>query len=285
MAHAKTPLIGAHVSISGGYHLAIERGVTMGCTAIQIFTKSNRQWKAKKITEQEALLFQQALKNSPIQSVIAHASYLINIASPHQEVFTKSKAALEEEITRCATLGIQTLVLHPGAYLTADLAQTELQVINTLNEVIAATDNTVCIALENMAGQGSSLCADFNQIARILSGITTKQRIGVCLDTCHAFAAGYRFTSPKEYLSLWKEIETSVGIDAIKAIHMNDSKKECGSHVDRHEHIGKGLIGLKAFEQLVNDKALIHIPKVVETPQETETAMQKDVELLQSLVR
>lgn len=262
-------LLGAHISIAGGFYKAIERGAAIGCTTIQIFTKSNRQWAAKKISDEEIDLFKKTRRALSINPIIAHASYLINIASPNTDARQKSAHALQLELERCEQLGIEYLVLHPGANLNGSMEESLDLVATTLDEILETVPGNTKILLEIMAGQGSTICSNFEQIAAIRSKSHHKKRVGVCFDTCHAFTAGYDFRSEKHYEAMWKQFDAIVGIEHIYAIHLNDSKKGLGSHVDRHENIGKGELGLQTFELLMNDKRFFDVPKILETPYET----------------
>ncbi len=267
MAEKKHSLLfGAHISIAGGIHLAIERGESIGCTAIQIFTKSNRQWSAKKITDKEIELFKDAIKKSSIQSVITHATYLINIGSPNKATSEKSITALRKELERCDQLGIPYLILHPGSHLGTGEEECLQRISDNLNDIFDQTPGKTKILLETMAGQGSNVCYQFEHIAHIYSTSSFKKRLGVCFDTCHAFVAGYDFRTKKTYENMWKTFDKIIGIKQLKAIHINDSKKELGSRVDRHEDIGKGKLGLEPFKLLFNDERFFDIPKILETP-------------------
>jgi len=282
MAPSKQPLLlGAHISVAGGFEKAIERGESIGCTAIQIFTKSNRQWKAKPITDAEATTFKKACKRSNIiQSVGAHASYLINLGSPKADIAEKSVFALRDEILRCEQLGIPYLVVHPGSCLGTDEQECLERIAHNLDSAFQSTTGTTQVLLETMAGQGNVTCHQFEQIATIYKHTKNKKLLGVCLDTCHIFAAGYRFDTPEQYASLWKQFDTIIGRKLLKMIHLNDSQKELGSRVDRHEDIGKGKIGLQAFELLMNDPTLFDVPKILETPKE---CLEDDLRNMQQL--
>lgn len=259
-------LLGAHMSTAGGYEKAIERGESIGCTTIQIFTKSNRQWKAKPITDQEAATFKSTLKNSSIRSVVVHAAYLINLASTDKRVFEQSIHALIQELERCQILGIPHLILHPGSFGSGAFQDGAQQVAQGLDSALEHTQSNTMILLENMAGQGSSVGATFEQLALIRSMTASKKRIAFAFDTCHAFAAGYNFTTNETYETMWKDFDKILGLENLKAIHINDSKKECGSKVDRHEDVGEGKIGLEGFQLLFNDERFFDIPKILETP-------------------
>ncbi len=260
-------LAGAHVSIAGGFYKAIEEGTEIGCTAIQIFTKSNRQWNARSITDDDAQQFITAQKNSAIKVVVAHASYLINLGSATPDVQKKSFAALVDEIKRCDKLQIPYLVLHPGTAEAGTIEATLQSTGNYINQALEATSNcSTTVLIETMAGQGKSIGSSFEELAAILAAINDKKRIGVCFDTCHAFAAGYDFTTPESYKETFKKFDATIGLKYIKICHLNDSKKEIGLHVDRHENIGQGAIKLPAFEMIMNDARFENVPKILETP-------------------
>jgi deoxyribonuclease-4 len=276
-------LLGAHMSIAGEIDLAIKRGESIGCSAIQIFTKSNRQWHAKDLTNEEATAFKTAWKNSSIQSIIAHAAYLINIGSPNKDIAKKSTLALELELIRCAALDIPYLVLHPGSHGNTDEESCLAQVTHIIDKLLETTPNC-SILLETTAGQGSNIGYTFEHLAQIIKHSEHKKHIGICFDTCHAFAAGYDFTTEKTYNLMWEQFDKIIGINKLKALHINDSQQTLGSRVDRHIGIGKGKIGLKAFELLFNDPRFFDIPKILETPKTDLTDDKKNMEILISLL-
>jgi|ERR1700733_8898843 len=269
-------LLGAHMSIAGGLEKAIERGQSIGCTAIQIFTKSNRQWHAKPITQEEADLFKKTWAESNVDSIIAHATYLINIASGDPKIAHASLNALAKELDSCDLLGIPYLVLHPGAS-TSSTQQEALDRVVAHLDLVLDNDNKTTILLETMAGQGSTLCSSFEQLAYLLKKVKHAHKLGICLDTCHIFAAGYDFRDAKDYNHLWETFDKIVGLQHLKAIHINDSQKELGCKVDRHQHIGKGKIGLHGFELLFNDSRFFDIPKILETPKATKEPLAEDI--------
>ncbi len=277
------------MSISGGFDQAIKDGHQIGCTAIQIFTKSNRQWAAKPIATQEIEAFENQKKASQMQLVVAHATYLINLASENKEVRDKSMEALAIELQRCALLSIPYLVLHPGSGGKQAEAQSIAHIINGLNVAFnASKTESVTILLETMAGQGSSIGSQFEQIATISQKSEYKNNIGTCVDTCHIFAAGYDFRTPETYKATWDLFNATIGLSTLKVIHCNDSKKELGSHVDRHEDIGKGKIGLEGFAHIMNDKRFDHVAKIAETPKDEAHPLKDDernVETLKSLIK
>ena len=276
------PKFGAHMSISGGFHLAIDRGEAVGCDTIQIFTKSNRQWAAAPIADEDAEAFIARRAESSIDPVFVHASYLINVCSEVDATREKSVMSLIDEIDRAAKLELPFIVLHPGSPkgLRTD---TGLQVAaDNLRLVINATANCgVRIAIETMAGQGSSICGEFEHIVRLYEAVDADERLGVCFDTCHVFAAGYDIRDETGYEKTIAEFGDTVGFERLLALHLNDSKAKLGSRKDRHEHIGAGEIGRDAFEFIVNDERLEHLPMVIETPKGK--SMEEDEENLTTL--
>jgi deoxyribonuclease-4 len=259
-------LAGAHMSIAGGIYKALERGKRVGCRTIQIFLKNSNQWKAKAFEEQDRLLFQKIQKQSGIRPVVAHDSYLINLASPDPQLYRKSLNAFVEEMKRANFLGVPYLVLHPGAHKGAGTQVGINRVAKALRRALDLVEPPVMVLLENTAGQGTSLGSRFEQLAAILEQIRNPDRVGVCLDTCHAFAAGYDIRTEDGYEETIGELDRLIGAKKILAFHVNDSKKDLGSRVDRHFHIGKGFIGLDTFRFLVNDHRFVSVPKILETP-------------------
>jgi len=257
--------VGAHISISGGHHLAFERGEAIGCTAMQIFTKNATQWRAKPIPQEQADLFRKARGESAIDAVIAHDTYLINLAAPDEEKWAKSKAAFLDEMERCALLGVTGLVMHPGAHLGEGEEKGLERICRAFREIFAEAPDGVTVLLENTAGQGSYLGNRFEHLAAIMEGVP-EGRFGICFDTCHAFAAGYDLSTLEGYEAVMAEFDRIVGLDKLRAFHVNDSMKGCGSRVDRHEHIGQGTIGREAFSLLMRDERFLTIPKILETP-------------------
>jgi deoxyribonuclease-4 len=278
------PLLGAHMSIAGGYYPAAERAAAVGCDVVQLFTKNNNQWKAKPITDDEAAAFGTRLAELRLSHPLSHSSYLLNLASPAEPLRQKSVESCVIELQRAETLGIPYVVIHPGAHMGAgDEAGIE-QVAASLDAVLAQTRKLRCqILLETTAGQGSSLGHRFEHLAGILSAARSRDRIGVCLDTCHVFAAGYPLSTPREYRATWRQFDELVGCNRLRAIHLNDSKRELGSRVDRHQHIGRGQVGLEAFSHLLNDRRLREIPMYLETPKGTEAGEDLDAINLRTL--
>lgn len=277
-------LLGAHMSISGGYEKAIERAESIGCTVMQIFTKSNRQWYAKKIDPEQADLFCATSERSSIATIITHATYLINIGSSSSEMREKSIKGLIDELERCDILKIPYLVLHPGSFTDSNIESCLSNIIESLDAVFSQYNSKTMILLEIMAGQGSTTCYTFEQLAHILKNSSHKKKLGICFDTCHAFAAGYDFRDMSSYAAMWKKFNAVIGLEHLKAIHLNDSKKELGSKVDRHEEIGQGQIGLEAFRLIMNDPALFDIPKILETPYDDLPDYAKNMAILKGLI-
>ncbi len=271
------------MSIAGGINKAIERGESIGCTAIQIFTKSNRQWHAKALSDEEIELFKQTWKKSSIKSVVAHASYLLNIGSSNPDLEKKSLEALKIELQRCADLGIPQLIIHPGSHTNTDEKSCLAQISKNINKLLAHIPDGMLL-LETMAGQGSQVGYTFEQLAEIIKQVDQKRRVGICIDTCHLFAAGYDARTEKAYHDMWKHFDTVIGMHKLKAIHVNDSQKDLGSRVDRHTDIGKGKMGLNAFELLFNDPALFDVPKILETPRTELADYRKNMDILEDLL-
>jgi deoxyribonuclease IV len=261
--------LGAHMSIAGGLHLACERGKEVGCDVIQIFVKNQRQWAAPKLQDDEARAFRAAQKASSIVTAFAHDTYLINMATPDPVMFKKSVFAFVDELERCEALELASLVTHPGSPGDAGEAVGIRQMQKGLNDALRRTQGfKVRVLLETTAGQGQTVGWKFEQMKAILDGVKEPERIGFCFDTCHVFAAGYDISTRDGYEKTMAEFDRAVGLDRIRAFHVNDSKKGLGCRVDRHENIGKGAIGLEAFRCLMKDKRFKGVPKVIETPKE-----------------
>lgn len=261
------PLLGAHMSIAGGIQNALRRGYELQCTTIQIFTKNASQWRERYIEDAEGEAFQALQRELEITPVISHAAYLINLASPFRELYKRSINAVVNEVKRCEALGIPYLVIHPGSHTgCGEERAIELIVdaLDVINEKIRPASLT--ILLEISAGQGTSIGYTIEQIAQIIKGVKEGRRIGFCMDTCHAFAAGYEFRTKASYQRFIRDIDTIIGLEKLRVIHLNDSKSKCGSKIDRHEHIGKGMIGERPFGWIMRDEQLKNIPKIIETP-------------------
>lgn len=275
------------MSIAGGIDQAVRRGQDVGCETIQIFVKSSNRWAAKPLTDKDITRFQQALRETLIYPVIGHTAYLINIASPNEELWMKSLEALVVEVERCAALGIPFLVLHPGAHTGAGEEVGLHRVTTALNETLNRTKNSeVTILLESTSGQGSALGGRFEHLAQLLEDSFYPERLGVCLDTCHIFAAGYDLRTEEACAETFRKFDEIVGTDNLKAIHLNDSKGELGGRLDRHAHIGMGMIGLEGFRWIVNNPKLSSLPMVLETPKGKDMQEDRDnLGILRSLQR
>ncbi len=283
---AREPLLGAHMSIAGGIHLAFERAQQAGCRTLQIFLKNSNQWRAKALTEQDQALFSEARARSGIAPVVAHSSYLINLATPDRSLHGKSVEALVEELERANYLGVPAVVLHPGAHKDSGEAAGIAAVAQGLNAAFERVPPPVTVLLENTAGQGSSVGHRFEQLGAILEGVRDAGRIGFCLDTCHLFAAGYDIGTEAGYRRTMRAFDRLIGKEKIRAFHVNDSRKPLGSRVDRHTHIGQGCIGLEAFRCLVNDRRFAAVPKILETPKDEDLELDRmNLSTLRSLRR
>ncbi|MGH9368570.1 MAG: deoxyribonuclease IV [Thermoanaerobaculia bacterium] len=261
--------LGAHHSIAGGTPRAVERGLATGCRVLQIFVKNNTRWIGKPIEAAEARHFRRAVRAAGLRHVAAHASYLINLASPAEALRRQSAAALADEVLRCHRLGIRDLVLHPGSHGGEGETAGVSRIAASLDEVFRRTAQTrVRVLLETSAGQGSSVGWRFEHLRDILGAVRVPARVAVCLDTCHVHAAGYDLVSREGYGETMAALERAVGLERVAAIHVNDSKKPRGSRVDRHEHIGKGEIGRKGFRNLMRDPLLAAVSKFLETPKD-----------------
>lgn len=280
--------LGSHMSIAGGLDQAPLRGRQAGCDTIQVFTKSNRQWGARPLSDREVEAFKANLAATGIGPVVAHDCYLLNLAAPRAALWRKSVAAFRVELERAERLGIPYLVTHPGAHLGRGEADGIARVAEALNLLHAALPSArVQVLLETTAGQGSSLGYRFEQLAAILAAVERADRLGVCLDTCHVFAAGYDIRSAEGYRRTLRELDACVGLRRLKAIHLNDSVQGLGSRVDRHAHIGVGRLGLEAFRLILNDRRLRRVPMVLETPKDDDfvRADRRNLGRLRRLIR
>jgi deoxyribonuclease-4 len=280
-------ILGAHVSIAGGIQNSVARALEIQCDAFQIFTKNQRQWKAPPLDPEAIGSFKQQLKDSGIGPVIAHDSYLINLGAPKEEIFQRSIVALADELSRCSTLSIPYLVAHPGSHLGEGEKRGIERIAEGIDSAWPIYQESVegpdpMILLETTAGQGTNLGYRFEQLAEIRERTSIPGKLGVCLDTCHVFSAGYDLSSSEGYNITMDEFKRILTMDSLKAIHINDSKKDLGSKVDRHTNIGEGTIGLEGFELILNDDRTKNIPMILETPG-GEEAYIRDLRLLRSL--
>ncbi|MEO7994381.1 MAG: deoxyribonuclease IV [bacterium] len=259
--------LGAHMSISGGVQNAIAEGTNVGAQVIQIFSKSSNQWAAKPLADEDVKAWLTAWEKSDIWTACVHDSYLINLASPNDELWEKSIAAFVTELERCALLRIPYLVMHPGAHMGEGEDAGVHRCADAFNKICSLTKgNPTQVLIENTAGQGTCIGYRFEHIAGILERVAESERFACCFDTCHALAGGYDFRTAEGYAEMMATWDTMIGSDRIKVFHMNDSKKDCCSRVDRHEHIGQGFVGIDAFRYLVNDKRFFDRPMCLETP-------------------
>jgi len=277
-------LLGAHTSIQGGVNAAIPLAENLGFTAMQIFTKNNNRWSAPPLKLEDAEAFKAGIAKSSIKFVMAHDSYLINLGAPADEMFNKSVDAMVDELERCEMLGIPQLNFHPGAHLGEGEDFGVKRIAQALNIIHDRTPGfKVKSMIELTAGQGTAIGYKFEHARDIIALVKEQERMSVCIDTAHIFAAGYDIKDPANYEGVIAEFDRIIGLDRLQAFHFNDSKKPLGSRVDRHENIGDGFIGLEGFRNLLNDKRLLHIPKILETPKGKEQL--EDLENLARLRR
>src|SRR6187401_1247786 len=261
------PLLGAHLSIAGGLPRAVDRAEASGCEALQIFTKSAGQWRARPLPPDEIALFKRRVRQTGIRPVVAHNSYLINLAAADPGLRARSVAALGEELDRAEALGLDGLVMHPGSFTSGTEREGLRLIAEGLESVLESrTDGKTRLLLEHTAGQGTNLGHRFEHLAEIIGRLGGSRRVGVCLDTCHLIASGYDIRSETGYDETFRQFGKIVGLSRLKVFHFNDSKKPCGSRVDRHEHIGKGCLGLAPFRRILNDPRFAKLPMLLETP-------------------
>lgn len=259
--------LGAHMSIAGGLHRSVERALAAGCGVLQIFTRNSNQWRGKPLSEGDVALFRANVAASGLHEVVSHDIYLINLAAGPGEVRDKSLAAFRDELESCARLGIGKVVMHPGSHL-ADTPEAGLERVceafdHLFREVPQFQGR---VLLETTAGQGTNLGRTFQELRTIMDGCRYPERFGICFDTCHTFAAGYDITTEEGYRATMAEFDRTIGLERLECFHFNDSKKGLGSRVDRHEHIGKGMLGLNPFRFILNDCRFATTPKILETP-------------------
>ncbi|NPA90222.1 MAG: deoxyribonuclease IV [Chloroflexi bacterium] len=280
------PLLGAHMSTAGGVSKALERGKAVGCDTIQIFTRNNNRWASKPISPKEVERFQEKVKETGIWPVFSHAAYLINLAGPGEELWEKSIAAFIDELERAEMLGLLGVVVHPGSHMGEGEEAGIERIVAALDRIHEATRGYKPLTLlEITAGTGGHLGYRFEQLAAIRERLREPERVGFCFDTCHAFAAGYDFRTREGYQEVMEEFDEILGLENLKAFHLNDSKHPLGSRKDRHTHIGQGHIGLDGFRWLLNDPRFANVPMVLETPKSKD--LHEDVEnlaVLRSLI-
>lgn len=270
-------LLGAHMSIAGGVHIAVDRATSIGCTALQVFTKNNNQWSGKPFTQDDIDAYKKKISAAEIAPVVSHDSYLINLCATNPDTLKKSRAAFIDELQRCEQLGIPLLNFHPGSHLGTGDEEGIKRICESLNIAHEATkDFSVKSVLETTAGQGTNVGYRFEHLRAIIDGVNHPERMAVCIDTCHIFAAGYDIATERGFEETFKEFDGIIGLNRLAAFHVNDSKKGLGSRVDRHAHIGKGAIGEMGFCLLMNDRRFAYIPKILETSKSDD--LHEDVE-------
>lgn len=276
-------LIGAHLSTKGGLHTIFDRAAEIDVSAAALFAKNSNQWKGKELTDADCALF---TEKRTVRPLLTHASYLINLATTNPEFHRKSIVALADELDRAERLGIHAVVLHPGAHMGAGPDAGIDQIARSLDTVHALIPNhRVVTLLETSAGQGSCVGCTFEELGQMIARVDDKRRVGICIDTCHVFAAGYELRTRSGYNRTIDAMERHVGLDNVGAFHLNDSKKPLGSRVDRHQHIGEGELGLEPFRLLLNDPRFTRIPKLLETPKPVEhESDRKNLAVLRSLM-
>lgn len=283
------PLLGAHMSIAGGYFKAVDAAAKLGMECVQLFTKNNNQWRAKPLTPEDVEAFRSAIERTGVKFPVAHDSYLINLASPDDALWEKSVDAYTHELERAEALGLVGVVMHPGSFVTSTEADGLNRIVAGLNIAHDRTKNArVQTLLETTAGQGSALGHRFEHLAELLDRVEAKERMGVCVDTCHIFAAGYPLHTADEYTATMDEFDRVIGVKWVRAFHLNDSKKPLGSRVDRHDHIGRGHLGLEPFRHLLNDARFRDTPMYLETEKGEEDDEELDainLRTLRSLLR
>jgi deoxyribonuclease-4 len=277
-------ILGAHQSIAGGYYKSVEIAHRLKCDCVQLFTKNNNQWRAKELTDDDVALFQAKLHELGVAHPLAHDSYLINLATPDPLLWKKSVDSFIMEMFRADRLGIPYLVTHPGAYTTSSEVAGVAAVARALDEVHRQTHGVKTrVLLETTAGQGSCLGCKFEQLAAMIDAVQNPDLLGICVDTCHIFAAGYAISTEKDYKATMRALDKTVGLKLVKAFHVNDSVKPRGSRVDRHAHIGRGMIGKEGFRLLVNDRRFRKVPMYLETPKGQEKGRDLDAINLRTL--
>lgn len=276
-------LLGAHVSISGSIDLSVDRALQLSCTTFQIFTRNPRGWRASKLKKNEAEMFKTKRRKAGFSVVVAHMPYLPNIASPNKSSWQLSLKSLIEELRRCDQLEIEYLVSHVGSHLGKGIDVGILQVAKAVDASIEKTNPKCMLLLENMAGQKNSVGSRFEDIRRILDKISHIDRVGVCLDTCHLYAAGYDVKTKEGIENTLNDFDSIIGLKMLKVVHLNDSVGGLGSHLDRHEHIGMGQIGKEGFKNFINHRSIRNLPMIIETPEDERGDYARDLAVLRSL--
>jgi deoxyribonuclease-4 len=279
-------LLGVHVSIAGHIWESIDRAEALGCNVMQIFSRDPRQWRKSKIKAEDIREFRLRREKSGIQKVFIHIPYLINLASPYNVLYQGSLRAYIQDMKEAQDLGADYIVTHMGSHKESGEKQGLKRIIVALNRILDKTkDSAVGILLENTSGSGSWLGYKFEHQRQIIEGLENKKRVGICFDTCHAYTAGFDLSSPEGYSKTIESLDRIVGLKRLKLVHLNDSRDELGSHADRHEHIGKGSLGLEAFRRLVNDQRLSEAAFVLETPKDSENADKRNLKTVKKLIK
>lgn len=260
-------ILGKHVSIAGGLDKSFKRAADIGCNSMQIFVKNPRGWKMREVEAEEAERFRAARKKYRIDPVVVHAAYLINLASPKKELWEKSISALKSEYQRCDRLGAEYLIFHPGSHTGSGLESGIQKIAEALNKILTEVESETLILLENTAGAGTSIGEEFSQLKSILEAVDHPERIGICVDSCHAFTAKYNLKEAKGLEELIADFDKLIGLEKLKVIHLNDSKYDCCTNKDEHAHLGEGKIGSEAFKRLINHPQLKDKVFILETPQ------------------
>jgi deoxyribonuclease IV len=280
----REPLIGFHVSIAGSIDMAVDRALEADCTAFQLFTRNPRGWKFKPLGDEETRAFNDKRSRAGFKRVVVHMPYLPNLASPVVSVIKQSRASLTAEVGRCGALGVDYVVAHIGSHMGKGSLVGVRNVIDACNEALDANPNSTSILIENTAGKKNSVGARFEELRMILDGVNQAGRIGVCLDTCHAFAAGFDISTPTGVDEMLALFDSNVGLRRLKVVHLNDSKGVLGSNLDRHEHIGMGRIGEKGFRALLHHDRIGQLPLLMETPQDERRSDAEELAYVRALI-
>jgi deoxyribonuclease-4 len=275
-------ILGKHVSIAGGLDKSLKRAADIGCNSIQIFVKNPRGWKMREIETEEVENFKSEREKYRIDPVVVHAAYLINLASPKDDLWEKSISALKSEYHRCDRLGAEYLIFHPGSHTGSGMEKGISRIAEALNEILAEIKSETMILLENTAGAGTGIGEEFKQLKEIIDQVDASERLGICVDTCHAFSAKYNLKEKEALEELISDFDRLLGLDNLKVIHLNDSKHDCCTNKDEHAHIGEGKIGSEAFKNLINHPKLKNKVFILETPQ-FDKQKDDDVSLLKKL--
>ncbi len=274
--------LGSHMSIAGGVFNAVRHGASAGCDVVQIFTRQPNQWRAKPLTDEEVSLFLSEQKETGVTAACAHNSYLINLASPNDDLWEKSYASMKEEYERCDTLKLPNIVMHPGSHVGSGEEAGLKRIGRALNRLLSELPNIkTVVCLEITAGQGTNLGYKFEHLAAVIDMVEDKNRIGVCLDSCHMFGAGYAMQTEKEYKATMKNFNNLIGYKYLNVFHLNDSIRPFGQRKDRHEHIGKGMMGIEPFRFIMNDSRLRRVPMILETSKGSD--YKEDIENMKTL--